>query len=88
MIIPFPRVIWAWQSLAVLADYVSSLRGINNYVNLQGIGSMSTLLWLDSVISLFTTLQILFIFSSSFLCDLGVKIPIGRGELCKTLTRH
>ena len=64
-IIPFSRVIWVWKSLAVLADYVSPLRGINNHVNPQGIGSMSTPPWLDSVILLFTMLWILFI-SPSF----------------------
>ena len=53
VIVSFPRVIWAWKSLVVLADYVSPLRGINNHINPQGIGSMSTPPWLNSVISLF-----------------------------------
>ena len=42
VIIPFPRVIWVWKSLVVLANYVRPPWGINNHVNLQAIGPINT----------------------------------------------
>jgi hypothetical protein len=71
----------------VLADYVRPPRDINNHVNPQGIGLMNTPIIKFRHFIVYYIMNIVHFFPF-FPCDLGVKIPIGRGGLCKTSMGH
>ena len=64
-----------------------TFNGINNHVNPQGIGPLNTPLIKFSHFHYLLCCEYC-LFFPFFPCDLGVKIPIGRGGLCKTSMRR
>jgi hypothetical protein len=66
-----------------------TFNGINNHVNPQGIGPMNTTPLIKFNHFHYLLRREYCLFSPLFFpCDLSVKIPIGRGGLCKTFMRH